>query len=265
MKTLADIRNKAKQSDIKEGDNVLIRNEVKENKLTPSLNPTPQTVVKKKGTMITVSNNDNEKHTTRNASFFKKTNHNAKFSDQMDEEEEELDINIQSKENYKAKTPAPIQNLPTRIRKPPSYLQDYECKCLTFPDFVEDFVLISGDAMQNNNNMMFSTLDKDNDKRPSSTCVHTGGWQGGWWFNGNEENKPCSLCNLNGKYLHEDQNVGVYKGIVWKTPRSKSWYSFKSSKMTIFPADGLSDDSNFRIQQVDVDLDYGSLNKRNDN
>ncbi|CAC5425652.1 unnamed protein product [Mytilus coruscus] len=46
---------------------------------------------------------------------------------QMDEEEEELDINIQSKENYKAKK-APIQNRPTRIRKPPSYLQDYECK-----------------------------------------------------------------------------------------------------------------------------------------
>lgn len=48
MKELADLRNKAKPNDIQEGDNVLIRNEVKENKTTPSFNPSPQTVVKKK-------------------------------------------------------------------------------------------------------------------------------------------------------------------------------------------------------------------------
>jgi len=94
-----------------------------ENKTTPSFNPLPQTVVKKKGTMITVSDN-NGKNTTRNASFFKKTNHSAKFSDQMDEEEE-LDINTHLKE--KNETNTPIQSRPTRIRKPPSYLHDYEC------------------------------------------------------------------------------------------------------------------------------------------
>lgn len=123
MKELADLRNKAKPNDIQEGDNVLIRNEVKENKTTPSFNPSLQTV-KKKGTMITVSDN-NGKNTTRNASFFKKANHSAKFSDQMDEEEE-LDINTHLKE--KNETNTPIQSRPTRIRKPPSYLQDYECK-----------------------------------------------------------------------------------------------------------------------------------------
>jgi hypothetical protein len=124
MKELADLRNKAKPNDIQEGDNVLIRNEVKENKTTPSFNPSPQTVVKKKGTMITVSDN-NGKSTTRKTFFFKKTNHSAKFSDQMDEEEE-LDNNTHLKE--KNETNTPIQSRPTRIRKPPSYLQNYECK-----------------------------------------------------------------------------------------------------------------------------------------
>ncbi|CAG2223866.1 unnamed protein product [Mytilus edulis] len=59
---------------------------------------------------------------TRNG---KCTKHSAKFSDQLDEEEE-LDIEIHPKEENKIKSP--IQSRPTRIRKPPSYLQDYECK-----------------------------------------------------------------------------------------------------------------------------------------
>lgn len=97
--------------------------------------------------------------------------------------------------------------------------------------------------MYNNNNMMFSTSDKDNDQRPT-TCVTAGGWQGGWWFNG--EVNVCSLSNLNGKYLNEDQNQQTaYKGIVWKT-LGRPWHSFKSSKMTICPVDASCDKFKFQ-------------------
>lgn len=93
--------------------------------------------------------------------------------------------------------------------------------------------------MYNNNNMMFSTSDKDNDQR-DTTCMSGGAWQGGWWLNGGRE-KVCSLSNLNGKYIKEDQNRVNYRGIVWKEKWSDSWYSFKSSKMTICPVDALCD------------------------
>ncbi|CAG2198607.1 P4HA [Mytilus edulis] len=52
MKHLADLKNKAKSNDIEEGDTVLIRNEVKKNKLTPIFDPRPQTVIKKKDNSI---------------------------------------------------------------------------------------------------------------------------------------------------------------------------------------------------------------------
>ncbi|XP_063438443.1 fibrinogen C domain-containing protein 1-B-like [Mytilus trossulus] len=110
---------------------------------------------------------------------------------------------------------------------------------------IDDYTGNLGDAMHNNNNMMFSTSDKDNDQR-LTTCVSATGWQGGWWFNG-ESNKVCSLSNLNGKYLNEDQNKWTaYKGIVWKTKlKGELWYSFKSSKMTIFPVDASFDNLGF--------------------
>ncbi|CAG2223135.1 unnamed protein product [Mytilus edulis] len=109
---------------------------------------------------------------------------------------------------------------------------------------IDDYTGNLGDAMYYNNNMMFSTSDKDNDQR-DTTCVSGGAWQGGCCFNG--EGPQCSLCNLNGKYLNEDQikvKTGLYKGIVWKTLEGK-WYSFKSSKMTIYPIDALSGDMSY--------------------
>lgn len=110
---------------------------------------------------------------------------------------------------------------------------------------INDYTGNLGDAMYNNNNMMFSTSDKDNDQRLTS-CVSSGAWQGGWWFNGKKQSRisTCSLCNLNGKYLHKDQLVGnmVYTGIVWKKERLDSWSSFKSSKMTIYPVDASCND-----------------------
>ena len=124
MKQSADIRNKAKPNNIKLGDTVLIRNESKENKLTPVFNPVPQTVVKKNGVMITVS--DNDKNTTRNASFFKPTKHHARFENL--EEEEELISDTKANDKSAGKTIDQTRQpsvRPKRMRKEPSYLKDY--------------------------------------------------------------------------------------------------------------------------------------------
>ncbi|CAG2231682.1 unnamed protein product [Mytilus edulis] len=58
---------------------------------------------------------------------------------------------------------------------------------------------------RNHNDMMFSTIDRDNDKSPGN-CATT--FKGAWWYN------SCHLAYLNGEYLG-----GYYstkpKGIVW--------------------------------------------------
>ena len=69
MKTYADKKRHAAESQIKVGDAVLARQR-KVTKLTPYYKPTPMRVQNKKGSMMTAS--DGQKTLTRNASFFKK-------------------------------------------------------------------------------------------------------------------------------------------------------------------------------------------------
>ena len=47
-----------------------------------------------------------------------------------------------------------------------------------------------------NNNMQFSTVDNDNDNRPSSNCADRK--DGGWWFNGCSIS--CLMCGLSNIY-----------------------------------------------------------------
>ena len=69
MKEHADTRSRAKQSNIKVGDTVLIRQR-KENKWSTKFDPSPFRVVRRKGTMVTALRNG--KYVSRNTSLFKK-------------------------------------------------------------------------------------------------------------------------------------------------------------------------------------------------
>ena len=69
MKDYADKRSRAKESTIKVGDSVLVR-QARENKLASKFKPNPYRVIKMKGTRVTV-----ERHghfITRNISHYKK-------------------------------------------------------------------------------------------------------------------------------------------------------------------------------------------------
>ncbi|XP_056022137.1 uncharacterized protein K02A2.6-like [Ostrea edulis] len=124
MKAGADERMKTRRSDIQIGDHVLLRNEVRENKTTPSYDPVPHVVTNRKGNMITTK--QNERNVTRNSSFFKKTKHQLQAADTADEEEvpdvptQKNHLKIPEVRDGEAHT-----SRPTRQRKQPTYLQDY--------------------------------------------------------------------------------------------------------------------------------------------
>ena len=69
IKNRADMRNRAKTSDLEPGDVVLVKQQ-KQNKLSTPFKPTPYQVQTKKGTMGTAS--DGHSCITRNSSFFKR-------------------------------------------------------------------------------------------------------------------------------------------------------------------------------------------------
>ena len=71
MKNAADKKRYVKHSSLKEGDIVLSKLE-KINKLTPSYDPLPYTITKRKGTMITAERKNPSHHITRDVSQFKK-------------------------------------------------------------------------------------------------------------------------------------------------------------------------------------------------
>ena len=87
MKSYADKKSRAKVSDIKVGDIVLIRQR-KQNKWSTKFDPSPFYVVRRKGTMITAIRNG--KYVSRNVSYFKKIDSSIIVgSDITDEDDDE--------------------------------------------------------------------------------------------------------------------------------------------------------------------------------
>ena len=112
MKMNADKKRKARKSEFKIGDTVLVKQERK-NKMSTPFNPKPLTIVDIKGTMITASREGTK--ITRNASHYKllpKTQEYS-YSDCQSDSDDERDEN--EKQN----------NRPVRVRKFPKHLQDF--------------------------------------------------------------------------------------------------------------------------------------------
>ena len=78
IKTYADKRRRAQQSNLKVGDKVLVRQE-KRNKFTSPFDPKPFKIIKKKGSMITAQRGDRQ--ITRNSSYFKLVRHPSQLSE----------------------------------------------------------------------------------------------------------------------------------------------------------------------------------------
>lgn len=97
---------------------------------------------------------------------------------------------------------------------------------MTNSDFVFG-VLIgdAGDSLNINNNMFFSTKDRDNDVLSSDNCASF--HAGAWWYT------QCHEANLNGLYLNGTNNQYA-NGIVWKQWKGYE-YSLKRAEMKIRP------------------------------
>ncbi|XP_033117330.1 ficolin-2-like [Anneissia japonica] len=82
-----------------------------------------------------------------------------------------------------------------------------------------------GDSFVKHRNMKFSTIDNDNDKKPTSCAKE---YLGGWWY------EQCHLSNLNGCYF--EGKIAERKkwatGVSWYTWK-KHTYSLKTTEMKI--------------------------------
>ena len=83
----------------------------------------------------------------------------------------------------------------------------------------------AGDSLTYQNNMAFTTKDRDNDRWGSDECSL---WSGGaWWFDN------CHNSNLNGKYLGEKFDL---KGVTWRLFTNDKYLSLKFSEMKLRPS-----------------------------
>ncbi|XP_075761919.1 ficolin-2-like isoform X2 [Pelodiscus sinensis] len=91
---------------------------------------------------------------------------------------------------------------------------------LTLGPFVEG---TAGDSFSEQNGMMFSTYDHDNDITEKQCAIS---FQGAWWY------RDCHRSTLNGLYLKEDR--GYADGVNWPSGKGRN-YSYKMSEMKIRP------------------------------
>jgi len=85
----------------------------------------------------------------------------------------------------------------------------------------------AGHSLGVNNNMMFSTRDRDNDIDPTVSCAQHELHKGGWWYH------RCGWSNLNGIY-HPETYTGNNRGIYWyeyRQSRTSPRFSYVSMKI----------------------------------
>ena len=83
----------------------------------------------------------------------------------------------------------------------------------------------AGDSLaERQNNMAFTTKDRDNDRAVSANCALL--YPGAWWYG------DCIYSNLNGKYRQGTD--GNTKGVVWYYFK-KEWLPMKFTEMKLRP------------------------------
>lgn len=118
MKQYADKKRRAKNSEIRAGDTVLLRQK-KHSKFSTKFDPRPFKVTRIKGTMITAVRNG--KYVTRNASLFKPVNVQVSQSDEEEETDDDDDqplIENQSRNSDYPHDTEESENSDTRRRYP---------------------------------------------------------------------------------------------------------------------------------------------------
>lgn len=97
----------------------------------------------------------------------------------------------------------------------------------------------SGDSLtsvrDNHNGNMFSTHDRDNDRRGYNNCARH--YRGGWWYS------DCYDSNLNGQYYPQGKHINFFNrdGIHWNSINMSS--SLKFVEMSVRPADDTSSEN----------------------
>lgn len=97
----------------------------------------------------------------------------------------------------------------------------------------------SGDSLtsvrDNHNGNMFSTHDRDNDRRGYNNCARH--YRGGWWYS------DCYDSNLNGQYYPQGKHINFFNrdGIQWNSINMSS--SLKFVEMSVRPADDTSSEN----------------------
>nr|XP_022343597.1 ficolin-1-like [Crassostrea virginica]XP_022343598.1 ficolin-1-like [Crassostrea virginica] len=97
----------------------------------------------------------------------------------------------------------------------------------------------SGDSLtsvrDNHNGNMFSTHDRDNDRRGYNNCARH--YRGGWWYS------DCYDSNLNGQYYPQGKHIDFFHrdGIHWNSINEHS--SLKFVEMSVRPADDISSEN----------------------
>ncbi|KAL5011834.1 hypothetical protein ScPMuIL_010385 [Solemya velum] len=81
----------------------------------------------------------------------------------------------------------------------------------------------AGDGLAKQNNMAFSTYDRDLDGKIDENCAVK--FKGAWWY------QSCHNSNLNGQYLG-GEHTALGEGVNWKRWKGY-YYSLKSSSMKI--------------------------------
>ncbi|XP_062557617.1 uncharacterized protein K02A2.6-like [Armigeres subalbatus] len=130
----ANLRRRARTSNVLVGDTVVVKRPTKENKLTSNFSPEEWVVIEKNGSQVTLRSKVSDSIIHRNASHVKRLTPNVQGDGQRSSEDEVSDLDLatdQSDErtNDHSCDPAiPIMNQtrPQRQKKQPVYLSDFQ-------------------------------------------------------------------------------------------------------------------------------------------